>query len=179
MITLSLQIPNQEPTGVVMPGHNSGLKDTNGRNNFLPLQPPLLHEIGKISLEDLLTPEASLEESSSSITTKTENSSSTDIQTYMRTYNPVDSPAKIAMDNSIIEVSLGYDAQVENPGTGTDEQDQDMAVAKDVSMIIQDVRTAGDNTPDQENKITPENIVVNEEEGEESTQGEKKEQEDQ
>ena len=177
MITLSLQIPNQEPTGVIMPGHNSGLKDMSGRNNFLPLQPPLLHEIEEISLEDLLTPEASLEESSSSITTKTENFSSTDIQTYMRTYNPVDSPAEVAVDNSVIEVSLGYDVQVENPGTGTDEQDQDMAVARDMSLIIQDVRTAGDNTLDQEDKITPENIVVKEEE--ESTQGEEKEQEDQ
>ena len=97
----------------------------------------------------------------------------------MRTYNPADSPPEIAVDNSIIKVSLGYDVQAENPGAGTYEHDHAMVVAKNVNMIIQDVRTAGDNTPDQENKITPENIVVNEEEEEENTKGEKKEQEDQ
>ena len=83
------------------------------------------------------------------------------------------------MDNIIIEVSLGYDVQVENPDTRTDEQDQDMTIAREMSLIIQDVRTTGDNTLDQEDKITPENIVVKEEEEEESTQGEEKEQEDQ
>ena len=41
-----------------------------------------MDEIEEISLEDLMTPEASLEESSSSITTKTETFSTTDIQTF-------------------------------------------------------------------------------------------------
>ena len=135
-----------------------------------------MDEIEEISLEDLLTPEASLEESST-ITTKTENFSSTDIQTFTKTYSPVESPAEVAVDNSVIEVSLGYDVQVENTGAGIDEQDQDMAVARDMSLIIQDVCTAGDDTLDQEDEAAPEHIVIKEEDEEGDTQEEDEEEE--
>ena len=39
-----------------------------------------------------------------------------------------------------------------------------------MSMIIQDVRTAGDDTLDQEDETAPEHIVIKEEDQEEETQ---------
>ena len=47
-----------------------------------------------------------------------------------------------------------------------------MAVARDMSLIIQDVRTAGEDTLDKEDEAAPDHIVIKEEDEEGDTQEE-------
>ena len=132
----------------------------------------------EISIEQLLTPDVSLDENSSNIITQSETFSSTDIQTFMRDYDmqgtSINSVAEVEVDDSVIELTTAYDVEVENPGTSTEEQQNEMAVARDMSLIINDVRTAGEDTLKQhsDEHEDQENLTREGEDREEEKEGE-------
>ena len=125
------------------------------REEFEHDNPGSHQSLEEISIEQLLTPDMSLDENSSNIVTQSETFNSTDIQTFIRDYDmqgtSIDSVAEVEVDNSVIELTTAYDVEVDNPATSPEEQQNDMAIARDMSLIIHDVRTAGEDTLEQLN----------------------------
>ena len=110
-------------------------------------------DLDEISIEQLLTPDASLDENVSDVISQSETFSSTDVQTFLRTSDSqgahISSPAEVQVDNSVIEVTTAFDITVENPGTSIEEQQNEMQILRDMSLVIEDVRSAGEETLEQ------------------------------